>query len=281
MSDGGFTVDTDDGAICGSVSGDGRELLLLHGGPGLSDYTELLDGETRDWRTVRYQQRGLAPSSVEGPFNVARHVADAVAVLDAVVVDKAVLLGHSWGAHLALQVALAHPERVLAVVAVDGLGPTGDGGAMAFGAELRRRLGPDSLERLVEIDRRPPGQAVTDAEALESLALFWPAYFADPSTAPPLPPDLRLSARCSTETLKSVLEQLADSSFARRLARLEVPAITVVGEVSPMPARVGEEMAGLLPRGELVVVPGAGHLPWHEQPGCIAEVLTALKSAAI
>ena len=64
MSDGGFTVDTDNGAICGSVGGDGPELVLLHGGPGLSDYTELLDGETSDWRTVRYQQRGLAPSSI-------------------------------------------------------------------------------------------------------------------------------------------------------------------------------------------------------------------------
>jgi len=279
MSDGGFTVDTDNGAICGSVSGDGLEVVLLHGGPGLSDYTELLDGETADWRTVRYQQRGLAPSSVEGPFDVDRHVADAVAVLDTVVVDKAVLLGHSWGAHLALQVAQAHPERVLAVVAVDGLGATGDGGVMAFGAELRRRTGPDNLGHLAEIDRRPPGQEVTDAEALESLALLWPAYFADPSAAPPLPADLRLSARCSSATLESVLEQLADGSFARRLADTDVPVVTVIGEMSPMPTSVAQEMTRLLPRGQLVVVPGAGHLPWHEQPGCIAEVLAALKSS--
>ncbi len=281
MSDGGFTVDTDAGAICGSVSGDGPELLLLHGGPGLSDYTELLDGETRDWRTVRYQQRGLAPSAVEGPFDVDRHVADAVAVLEAVVVDKAVLLGHSWGAHLALQLALTHPERVLAVVAVDGLGPTGDGGALAFGAELRRRLGPESLERLAEIDRRPPGQEVTDAEALESLALLWPAYFADPSTAPPLPADQRLSARWSSATVESVLGQLADANFAHRLEKLEVPVMTVIGELSPMPASVGEQMSALLPRGELVVVPRAGHLPWHEQPGCIADVLATLKSSVV
>ncbi len=257
----------------------GFELVLLHGGPGLSDYTELLDSETADWRTVRYQQRGLAPSSVAGPFDVDRHVADAVAVLETVVVDKAVLLGHSWGAHLALQVAQAHPELVLAVVAVDGLGPTGDGGVMAFGAELRRRTAPENLERLAEIDRRPPNQEVTDAEALESLALLWPAYFADRSAAPPLPPDLRLSARCSSATLESALEQLADGSFARRLARIDVPVVTLIGEVSPMPTSVAQEMTRLLPRCELVVVPGAGHLPWHEQPGCIAEVLAALRSS--
>jgi proline iminopeptidase len=281
MSDGGFTVDTDRGAICGSVGGDGPELVLLHGGPGLSDYTELLDGETSDWRTVRYQQRGLAPSSLEGPFDVDRHVTDAAAVLEAVVVDKAVLLGHSWGAHLALQVALALPERVLAVVAVDGLGPAGDGGATAFGAELRRRTAPNSLTRLNEIDARPPGQEVTDAEALESLALVWPAYFADPSSAPPMPPDLRLSARCSSATFESVLRQLGDESFARRLAHLDVPVVTVVGGSSPMPTSVAEEMTALLPQGDLVVVPGAGHLPWHEQPGCIANVLAALRPLVV
>jgi proline iminopeptidase len=281
MSDGGFTVDTDEGAICGSVSGDGPELVLLHGGPGLSDYTELLDGETTDWRTIRYQQRGLAPSSLEGPFDVDRHVADAAAVLDAVVVDKAVLLGHSWGAHLALQVALALPERVLAVVGVDGLGPSGDGGATAFGAELRRRTPRHGLERLDEIDARPPGQEVTDAEALESLALLWPAYFADPSSAPPMPSDLRLSARCSSATFESLLRHLADGGFAHRLAHLNVPVVTVIGGASPMPAGVAEEMTALLPEGDLVIVPGAGHLPWHERPGCIADVLALLKPSAI
>jgi pimeloyl-ACP methyl ester carboxylesterase len=48
-----------------------------------------------------------------------------------------------------------------------------------------------------------------------------------------------------------------------------------------MPASVGEQMSALLPRGELVVVPRAGHLPWHEQPGCIAEVLATLKSSVV
>lgn len=281
MSDGGFTVDTDNGAICGSVSGDGPELVVLHGGPGLSDYTDVLEGETGDWRTVRYQQRGLAPSSLAGPFDVDRHVTDAAAVLEAVVVDKAVLLGHSWGAHLALQVALAHPERVLAVVCVDGLGPTGDGGATAFDAELRRRTAPNQLARLNEVNARPAGQEVTDAEALESLALLWPAYFADPSSAPSMPPDLRLSARCSAATFESVLGHLGDGSFARRVAHLGVPVVTVIGGSSPMPARVAEEMTALLPQGDLVVVPGAGHLPWHEQPGCIADVLAAFRPLAV
>ena len=75
----GGVVEGDAGPIAGSWSGEGDDLLLLHGGPGLSDYMDLVEGETAGWRTIRYQQRGLSPLTVEGPFSVERHVADAVA----------------------------------------------------------------------------------------------------------------------------------------------------------------------------------------------------------
>ena len=63
-------VDTGAGLIAATVSGTGPNLLALHRGPGLSDYMSLLDGETVGWRVIRYQQRGPAPSTSEGPFTV-------------------------------------------------------------------------------------------------------------------------------------------------------------------------------------------------------------------
>lgn len=79
MTDEAFTAQTPDGPIAGSVSGTGPP-LLLHGGPGMSDYTRLLAPELGGWQAVRYQQRGLAPSALGGPFTIERHVADALAV---------------------------------------------------------------------------------------------------------------------------------------------------------------------------------------------------------
>jgi len=66
-------------------AGDGEPVLLLHGGPGISceymeDVAEALAGEHD---VVLYQQRGVPPSSTEGPFDLPTAVADAVAVLDA------------------------------------------------------------------------------------------------------------------------------------------------------------------------------------------------------
>jgi len=50
----------------------------------------------------------------------------------------------------------------------------------------------------------------------------------------------------------------------------------VHGAQSPMPVSQGEQTAQLLPASEVVIVPAAGHLPWHEQPGCVADALSRL-----
>ena len=58
------------------------------------------------------QQRGLYPSTLEGPRDVETHVADEIALLDQLGWEKAWLIGHAWGGHLAMHIAVAHPERV-------------------------------------------------------------------------------------------------------------------------------------------------------------------------
>ncbi len=59
-------------------------MLVLHGGHGLPEYTAPLAAELTDaFGVIRYQQRGLAPSTTSGPFAIGEHVTDAIAVLDA------------------------------------------------------------------------------------------------------------------------------------------------------------------------------------------------------
>jgi pimeloyl-ACP methyl ester carboxylesterase len=81
--------------------------LLLHGGPGLPDYLdELADELAPVFEPVRHAQRTTPPYAVED------YVADAVAAIDAAGRECVWLVGHSWGGHLALHVAVAAPARV-------------------------------------------------------------------------------------------------------------------------------------------------------------------------
>jgi proline iminopeptidase len=274
-----FVAQTPEGPIAGHVSGSGAPLLLLHGGPALSDYMDMLYPETGGWRTVRYQQRGLTPSAVSGPFTVERHVADAVAVLDALGLERAVALGHSWGGFLALQLAASHPGRVAGLVIVDTLGAVGDGGVAEMGQHLVDRLSPAAAARFGEVAARLGGPDPTDADALESLTLLWPSYFADPAAALPFPPDMKTSLEAYTGTFASVAEHLADG-FGAKLRQVQVAAVFVLGEQSPMPVSQGQQTAALLPAAEVVVGPGAGHQPWSERPGCVAAALAGIRKRA-
>src|SRR5262245_49594237 len=94
----------------------------------MTDYTAPLAELLHGYRTIRYQQRGLPPSTLEGPFAIEAHVSDAIAVLDAMGIDRAWVIGHSWGGHLAFHLAAAHPERLLGLVGIDALGAVPDGG---------------------------------------------------------------------------------------------------------------------------------------------------------
>lgn len=268
------------GTLGGWVEGDGPPVLLLHGGPGLSYDTiagleeELLPG----YRVASFQQRGIAPSTLDGPFTVAQAVDDVVAVLDHLGWDRAYLVGHSWGGHLVVHCAVAVPERLLGVVALDPLGAVGDGGNAEFEAEMVRRTPDDLAARAAELDRKAQAGEGTEADALESLRLLWPAYYADPSTAPAMPSSLRLSVEAYSGVFTDLLERLP--SLEAALPAITVPVGVVVGLGSPIPPSAGRVTAERIPGAWVSEVPGAGHFPWHESPGCVRAALDRLAVAA-
>jgi pimeloyl-ACP methyl ester carboxylesterase len=265
------------GTISGWEIGEGPALLFLHGGPGMTDYGDIVRPEAAGWRFTSYQQRGLAPSTGDGPFTVEQHVADAIAVLDSREVERAVVAGHSWGGHFALHLAVAHPERVAGLLLIDGLGVVGDGGLAESGQTLRARLLPEAAPRIAEIEDQMNETGPTDDLFTEHLRLMWPGYFADPRSAPAAPDGMRVSAAAYAGTMASLFS-LLEAGFAGRLADIRVPVISVLGDQSPIPVSQGEQTADLIAGAEVRVVPGAGHLPWLEQPGCVAAALTRLAS---
>ena len=190
-----FTAHTDAGDICGVEEGAGFPVVLLHGGPGLSDYMGQLDAETTDTARSDTSNAAWPPrhSRARSPWRVI--VADAVAVLDSLGIDQAIIGGHSWGGHLAEQVAVAHPERVAALLLIDPPGSAGDGGLVAAAEALEARILPSNRARADELAEYLATHTPTDDDVTEALALRWPGYFADPPAAPAFPATMRLSLR--------------------------------------------------------------------------------------
>jgi pimeloyl-ACP methyl ester carboxylesterase len=264
--------------IAGLRAGSGPPVLLLHGGPGLGFgyLRDLADELAQENDVVWYQQRGLEPSAAEGPYSVAADVGDAVRVLDALGWQKAYVVGHSWGGHLALHVAEAMPDRLLGVLSVDPLGAVGDGRWAEFDEEMLRRTPESVRERARAIDELSmAGKADTDL-ALEGMRLVWPAYYADPATAPPMPA-LRMAIERGGEMVPSIMAELP--ALEAGLAGIRVPVGFVHGSCSPMPVAASTDSAERVPGAWVEVVEGAGHFIWFEAPGAVRTALRRLTDA--
>lgn len=261
-----FEVEIPGGTLRGHRGGSGAPALLLHGGAAVPDYLDGLAAELADvFTTFRYTQRGTKPSTGGPPFTIEAHMDDVLAVLDGFDIERAWLVGHSWGAHLALHVLVSHPGRVLGVVCID---PLPDAGVFVeLDANLRRRLAPDQIVRLDEVeDRRRVGE-VTEEDLIERFALVWPGFFHRPEPALPSPGHVGVEAYIGTN--QSLAEHFERGTLAQRLPSATVPALFVHGEQSVIPPRASAATCGLVPGAEFVTVAECGHFPWIEQPGSV------------
>ncbi|HET6531128.1 MAG TPA: alpha/beta fold hydrolase [Actinoplanes sp.] len=129
----GFTFDV----VVGGPE-DGQPVLLLHGFPQDHREFDLIAPRLHEkgLRTYAYDQRGYAPGARPaevGAYRLSEPTRDAVAVLDALGLASAHVVGHDWGAHVGWRLAAEHADRVRTLTAISVPHPR------ALGLALRSR----------------------------------------------------------------------------------------------------------------------------------------------
>jgi proline iminopeptidase len=277
------TVVTDDGCrLWTTRTGAGHPLVLCHGGPGFWDTFGDLAGLLAGVATVhRWDQRGCGRSDRRGPYTVDRALADLAAVLDHHGLAGTALLGHSWGAELALRYTLARPDRVTGLVYVSGTGvDPEDTWHDDYERNLRDRLGGD-LERwraLKGLGRR------TEAEERELDLLGLSADHVDRTRAREqveheLTPYLGTNRECNRALNADRRRSLGGLLGACRALR--VPVLLVDGARDIRPRRAVDSLERALPAARRVVLEGAGHLPWVEDPEAFRSAVTGFLARGV
>lgn len=269
-------VTTSDGVDLWTVAaGSGPPLVLLHGGPGLWDDLGALADLLVDRHTVvRWDQRGCGRSGPASEQGLDATLRDLDSVRRAWDVEHWAVLGHSFGAYLALLAALDGPAATDAVVYLSGIG---DGawwrgtGRAAHRAERERRRSPADRSRLAELaaaDR-------TATEEVEHRRLSWSTDFADPSSPPALLDEMAAAPFPIRRRVNEVLNaaHAEDVTLAGRCADCDVPALFLHGSQDPRPADGARMLADRMPRARFVAVDGAGHFPWAERPDAVRRVI--------
>jgi 3-oxoadipate enol-lactonase len=144
-------VDVNGARLWYDESGSGETVLLLHGGLGDSGLWEPVAPFLAErFRTIRADLRFFGRSV--GPAMPWSWQNDVVGVLDELGVERAALVGLSLGGKIALDVALARPERLWALVGVAPALGGHDGAAYTTEHEARYEAADDKLEAMLEID---------------------------------------------------------------------------------------------------------------------------------
>ena len=132
--------------------GDGPPVLALHGLASSAHWYDLVAPRLREkYRIVAPDQRGHGKTTqVEGGYDWPTLASDAVGLMDRVEPGGFAVLGHSWGGHVAINLAALHPDRVSALVLIEGGILAGPSQFAPTWEEFRKRLAP----RNVTGDRR-------------------------------------------------------------------------------------------------------------------------------
>jgi 2-hydroxy-6-oxonona-2,4-dienedioate hydrolase/4,5:9,10-diseco-3-hydroxy-5,9,17-trioxoandrosta-1(10),2-diene-4-oate hydrolase len=242
-------------------AGRGEPVVLLHGGgpgaTGLSNYSRNIDALAQRFRVIVPDLPGYGRSSkrVDGrdPFGF---LADSVrGLLDALEIDRAHLVGNSYGGAAALRLALDTPERVdrLVLMGPGGVGTTRRPPTKGLNALLSYYGGQgpsrEKLEAFIRSYLVFDGKAVPD----ELIDLRYEASI-DPEVIAN-PPLRRPSAPGALRTLWRM-----DFTRDKRLQSLPTPTLVVWGTEDKVNSpNGGHALAKAIPNCELMEVPQAGH----------------------
>ncbi|TDW14854.1 alpha/beta fold hydrolase [Kribbella kalugense] len=264
-------------ATTGSASS-APAVVILHGGPGLWDDYAVLAEMIDDLTVVhRFDQRGCGRSDPSDTQTMARLAQDIDELRAYWGHERIVVLGHSFGASLALMYAASYGDQVAGVVYLDGVG-IGDWRTPCQ-AEQERRMTVEQRERLDDLSERRPR---TPAEETEFRVLSWFTDYADreqamawayESASVDLPINFAANRALAKET-----HGWPDGYVASLAATIQAPITFIHGEGDPRPASAVRELADHAPNHAFELIPNAGHSPWREDPEAVRVLLRRVVS---
>jgi pimeloyl-ACP methyl ester carboxylesterase len=231
--------------------GEGEAVVLIHGGNldrrMWDDQFQLF---ARDFRVIRYDVRGFGKT--EAPTRPFSCVKDLRSLLEGLKVPRAHLVGLSLGGRIAIDFAVAHPEKVKSIVAV---GP----GLSGF------EWPPESEKRFWELAR------LARDEGPQKAVEGWlkDPYMAPAMENPALAKRIRRLALDNTASwlANPMLERPLNPPAIKRLGEVLAPTLLVVGDRDvPEIQAIVKILEKGIPHAKKVVIAGAGHMVNMEKP---------------
>jgi pimeloyl-ACP methyl ester carboxylesterase len=253
--------------------------ILLHGfGASIFSWREVTEPLSQYGTVIAYDRPAFGlterPMEWEGesPYSPQSQVDIVIGLMDALKIEKAILVGNSAGGTVSMQVALQHPERVEALILVDAAVYAG-GGAPSWSRSLLKTPQMNHVGPLIARQLQ--------AQGVEFIKTAWH----DPSK---ITQDIfdgykkPLQAENWDKALWQLTVASEESGLVARLSEITMPALVITGDDDRIvPTEQSLRLADELPNAELKVIAQSGHLPHEEKPAefmqAVTEFLSTLK----
>lgn len=232
--------------------GSGPPIVFVHGAVEDSrTWTPQLEALQDEFTVVAWDEPGVGRSGDlpnEG-FGLADYAACLAAVVDAVALGPAHIVGLSWGSTVALELYHGHPE-VVATLILTG----------AYAGWKGSLPAPEVTARMAGV------QQMLDAPP-EDFDPALPGLFAGEPPAAVVPLLQAMAAGVRRHSMRTALSIMAATDLNFVLPTISVPTLLVWGELDVRsPLRIAHEFEQAIPDATLVVLSGAGHVTNLDRP---------------
>ena len=260
-----------------SGTGTGAPVILLHGGPGAgSFYLKSLEALGDERPVVRYDQLGAGHADRANDttlFTIPRFVAELDSLRAAVGIERFHVVGHSWGAMLAVEYYRAHPERIASLTLA----------SPSLSIPLWTRNARRLLATLSDSaqDRIRASEAVADYDSPDYQAAvgeFSSRYV----SLRPVEADMDSTMRTFGQRVYrhmwgpsefTVTGTLKRYDASRKLRAIGVPALYTVGEFDEADTATVRRFADATPGARYAVIPDAAHITSWDNPTELLRVI--------
>lgn len=245
------------------VNGRGDPLVLIPGlAAGVWIWAKQIEALSNDFRVITFDPRGIGRSEFSAQPMTIRLLADDIAALcHTLGIERAHILGASFGGFVAQEFCLAYPEitRSLVLCCTSFGGPNHVPPAMETLAAMASMNGFNTEERV----------------RTNLMPAFSPDFARDHPTEIDRTVELRMANPVSEETYRAQLAAAVAFNVESRLEAVATPTLVISGDADAIvPAQNARNLASKIPGAQLCLIEGGGHLFFIERPAEFNRIIT-------
>lgn len=247
--------------------GEGKSVLVIHGGPGY-DHSLMLDFEelSENYRIIFYDQRGSGKSSGElntESINISNFIEDIESLRLQLNLGKVILLGHSWGSILGLRYITKYSENVESGIFFSAFATSEV--LNDYFNQIAFNIDPEDLQQMSLIENSEKFKSFHHETVLAYLQLSVKPFFYNNGMIPLLKLNMtERTLRNQPIIAKLLLKELESFNLHLMLKGLKNPILLIHGLNDPMPIEAPRIIKSILANCKLIEIPNCGHFPFIE-----------------